>query len=84
MKNKGKEKKLIPLQFKLMIAIGLLLMMTIVSLTEIAVVQSEKAVKNSTKSKLLTGIDGINNTIYYKLESVRNELNYVPSKSGSA
>ena len=38
MKNKGKEKKLIPLQFKLMIAIGLLLMMTIVSLTEIAVV----------------------------------------------
>ena len=33
-----------------MIAIGLLLMMTIVSLTEIAVVQSEKAVKNSTKS----------------------------------
>lgn len=84
MKNKGKEKKLIPLQFKLMIAIGLLLMMTIVSLTEIAVVQSEKAVKNSTKSKLLTGIDGINNTIYYKLESVRNELNYVSSKSGSA
>ena len=59
-------------------------MMTIVSLTEIAVVQSEKAVKNSTKSKLLTGIDGINNTIYYKLESVRNELNYVSSKSGSA
>ena len=66
---------IITLKWKLMLTIGTVLAVSIILLTQIAVIQSGKEIKNISESKLSTGVHGIKDTIYYKIESKINELN---------
>lgn len=73
--KKKKGKMIISLKWKLMLTIGTVLLVSIILLTQAASLQSGKAIRSISESKLLTGVNGIKDTIYYKIESKINELN---------